>query len=89
MGKKEQQNNQQYNDGGWMDLRTLAAYGCVCQKTLREWIRSIHDPLPAFQRGNKLYVYRIEYDKWLRKHPVQELRNIEGVVNDLISELGE
>lgn len=68
-----------------MDLRTLAEYACVCEKTLRSWIRSEDDPLPAFQRGNKLYVNREEYDRWLRKHPVTGVGGISQMVDDIVS----
>lgn len=73
----------------WMDLRTLADYACVSQKTLREWIRDVGDPLPAFQRGNKLYVNRQEYDRWLRQHPVASGAEINRIVDEIVASVRE
>jgi hypothetical protein len=71
-----------------MDLRTLAGYACTSEKTLRSWIRSVQDPLPAYQRGNKLYVSRGEYDSWMRRHPAhgQGLdvgAFVDGIINEM------
>jgi hypothetical protein len=70
-----------------MDLRTLAVYASVCQKTLRAWIRDVDDPLPAYQRGNKFYVNRVEYDRWLRKHPAMTDGAIDQLVEEVVSEV--
>jgi hypothetical protein len=54
----------------WFDLKTLARYGCVSERTLREWIKAVVNPLPASRRGNKLYVRRRDYDAWMEAHRV-------------------
>jgi hypothetical protein len=73
---------------GWMDLRTLAKYACVCEKTLRSWIRAAENPLPASQPGKaKLYVHRDVYDKWLRGHAVTGGDSFDKLVNEMVAEV--
>jgi hypothetical protein len=80
MGKSDNQ-----DQVGWMDLRTLAKYACVCEKTLRSWINSGDNPLPAFKVGTKIYVSREEYDRWLRKHPVTSGDYINRIVDEVVT----
>jgi hypothetical protein len=72
---------------GWMDLSRLAIYASVCEKTLRSWIRAADNPLPAAQRGTKLYVNRDVYDKWLRGHAVTGGVAFDQFVNQMVSEV--
>ncbi len=72
----------------WMDLQTLGAYASVSDKTLRSWIHSARDPLPANQRGNKLYVKRAVFDVWmerqkLKKKAVDLNRMVEKIVTSV------
>lgn len=55
-----------------MDLKALSHYACVSERTLRDWIRSAVDPLPASQRGGKLYVSRRAFDQWMDRHAVAD-----------------
>ncbi len=74
----------------WMDLKALARYGCASQRTLREWIRAVDNPLPASRRGNKLYVRRRDYDAWMEAHRVTTVDNsvaISRVVDDIVRDV--
>jgi hypothetical protein len=73
----------------WMDLKALTSYACVSEKTLRTWIHSPKEPLPAYQRGNKIYVRRREFDAWLQQHSVSKKSvEIERVVEDIVKSMG-
>lgn len=71
----------------WMDLRTLGQYACVSERTLRDWIKAIDNPLPASQRGAKLYVSRKDYDDWMRRQRVTPDIDIDGTVDKILSDL--
>ena len=73
----------------WLDLKTLSAYSCTSEKTLRGWIHSPTDPLPASQRGNKIYVRRSEFDTWMQRQAVRNrtLVEIDRVVDDIVSSM--
>jgi hypothetical protein len=73
----------------WMDLKSLTLYACVSEKTLRTWIHSPTDPLPACQRGNKIYVRRHEFDKWLERHSIAKKSvAMERIVEDIVRSVG-
>jgi len=55
----------------WVDLRRLREYATVSNRTLRAWIHSPVDPLPAVQVGSKILVRRTEFDCWLERHRVR------------------
>jgi Helix-turn-helix domain len=69
----------------WLDLKTLCVYACASEKTLRNWIHSPDDPLPASQRGNKIYVRRRDFDLWMQRHALKRGFEINRVVDDIIS----
>jgi hypothetical protein len=55
----------------WMDLKALTQYAAVSERTLRTWIHSTVDPLPATRVRGKILVNRRGFDAWLREHPVK------------------
>src|SRR5579863_401041 len=57
----------------WLGLRDVARYAAVSERTLRCWIHSPVDPLPAVRVVGKLLVRRADLDLWLQKHRVQPL----------------
>jgi hypothetical protein len=73
----------------WLDLKRLSQYACVCQNTLRNWIHSPNNPLPASQRGNKIYVRKRDFDVWMRNHAIQIktgadlTRIVDGILSDV------
>jgi hypothetical protein len=71
----------------WCDLRTLGRYACVGERTLRDWIKAVDNPLPASQRNGKLYVSRSEFDEWMRRQRVTPAVDIDNTVSKILSEL--
>lgn len=57
----------------WLDLRRLREYASVSNRTLRDWIHSPVDSLPAVQVGTKILVRKSDFDRWLEKHKVKPL----------------
>jgi excisionase family DNA binding protein len=55
----------------WLDLRRLREYATVSNRTLRTWIHSPVDPLPAVRVGTKILVRRSEFDAWMERHRVR------------------
>jgi excisionase family DNA binding protein len=57
----------------WLDLRRLREYAAISERTLRAWIHSPVDPLPAVRVGTKILVRKSDFDQWLEKHKVKPL----------------
>ena len=57
----------------WLDLRSLRQYACVSERTLREWIHRVVNPLPAARVGTKILVRRSVFDRWLEAHEVKHV----------------
>lgn len=71
---------------GWLDLRALTEYACVSERTIRGWIHSPTNPLPAVQVGRKILVSRRMFDTWLERHTVRPLEeiNIDVIVREVV-----
>lgn len=61
----------------WLGLNELTQYAAVSERTLRTWIHSATNPLPAVKRGGKILVYRKAFDAWLLAHPVKSMSRVE------------
>ena len=57
----------------WLGLRELTQYAAVSDRTLRTWIHSAIDPLPAVQVGGKILISRRAFDVWLERHRVKQV----------------
>ena len=57
----------------WLDLQRLTGYVAVSNRTLRAWIHSPVDPLPAVQVRGKILVRKSDFDRWLEQHRVKPL----------------
>ncbi|MFZ0418740.1 MAG: helix-turn-helix domain-containing protein [Candidatus Sulfotelmatobacter sp.] len=68
----------------WLDLRSLCQYACVSERTLREWIHRIVEPLPAVRVGCKIPVRRSEFDRWLAAHQVKHI-DVGSIVDELVA----
>jgi excisionase family DNA binding protein len=74
----------------WMDLKAVRRYASVSERTLRSWIHTGTDPLPAYRVGGKLLVRRSEFDRWMERHrfvPADAL-DVNGTVNGILADLG-
>ncbi len=60
----------------WLGLRELIEYAAVSERTLRKWIHSTIDPLPATRVRGKMLVNRRAFDAWLQEHPVKPSNSV-------------
>ena len=65
----------EHNSAGleWLDLRRLRDYAAVSNRTLRAWIHSPVDPLPAVRVSTKILVRRSEFDAWMQLHRIKQV----------------
>lgn len=74
----------------WMDLKAVQRYACVSERTVRDWIHRLQNPLPASRvEGGKLLVKRSHFDKWLEAHPYRGSENpdLGELVDEVLKEL--
>jgi excisionase family DNA binding protein len=70
-------------DREWLSLRDLTEYVSVSERTLRGWIHSAVDPLPAARVGTKFLIRRSEFDRWLERHRIEPL-DLGAIVEDVV-----
>lgn len=70
----------------WLGLRELTQYANLSERTIRTWIYSPIDPLPAAKVCGKVLVRRADFDSYLQRHRVKPLEeiNIDGIVQDVM-----
>jgi excisionase family DNA binding protein len=75
----------------WLGLRHVTQYASVSERTLRAWIHSPVDPLPAVRVSGKILVRRSELDAWLQRHRVQRLESLDldGLVKGVLQGLAD
>jgi excisionase family DNA binding protein len=61
----------------WLGLRQVTQYANISERTVRAWIHSSLDPLPAVRVRGKILVRRSEFDAWLLRHQVRGLERID------------
>jgi len=69
----------------WLGLRELSNYADICERTLRSWIYSPVDPLPAVKVSGRVLVRKTDFDAYLERYrvrPVEKL-DIEAIVRDV------
>lgn len=67
----------------WLDLRRLREYSTVSNRTLRAWIHSPVDPLPAVRVGTKILVRRSEFDAWMELHRIKQV-DFGAIVDEMV-----
>jgi excisionase family DNA binding protein len=74
----------------WLSLKQLTRYANVSERTLRTWIHSPIDPLPAVRLAGKILVKRSELDAWLERRRIKKLAavNLDGIVRDILQGAG-
>jgi len=70
----------------WLDLQRLQQYACVSERTLREWIHRLDDPLPAVRVGSKILVRRSTFDHWLENHRLKAV-DVGCIVDEMVAGL--
>ena len=70
----------------WLSLRGLGEYAQVSERTLRAWIHSSVDPLPAVRIGGKILVRRQDFDSWLGRHRIipAESIDVSAIVKEIV-----
>lgn len=70
----------------WLGLRQLTQYADISERTLRAWIYSRTDPLPAAKVSGKVLVRKTDFDKYLERHRVKPLHSIDldSIVRDVM-----
>jgi len=71
----------------WLDLQRLTGYVAVSNRTLRAWIHSPVDPLPAVRVGTKILVRRSEFDAWMERHRIKQV-DFGGMVEEIVEAVG-
>ena len=73
-------------DREWLGLRQLTAYADISERTLRAWIYSRRDPLPAAKVSGKVLVRKADFDRYLERHKVKNLHDVdlEGIVQEVL-----
>ena len=73
----------------WLSLKKMTNYANISERTLRAWIHSPLDPLPAVRVAGKILVRRSEFDVWITKHRVRPLETVDldGIVRDALQGL--
>ena len=74
----------------WLDLKAIThQYACVSERTVREWIHRLKNPLPAVQVDKKILIRRSVFDRWLEAHPFRPIVSIDidRVVDDVLHDL--
>ena len=61
----------------WLGLRELTEYADISERTLRSWIYSTVDPLPAAKVCGKVLVRRSDFDAYLQRHRIKPLEQID------------
>ena len=55
----------------WLGLRELSNYANICERTLRSWIYSPVDPLPAVKVSGKVLVRKSDFDAFLQRYRIR------------------
>jgi excisionase family DNA binding protein len=70
----------------WLSLKQVTHYANLCHRTIRTWIHSPVDPLPAVRVRGKILVRRSELDAWLERRRVKPLEalDLDAIVRDVL-----
>jgi hypothetical protein len=70
----------------WLGLKDLTEYAPVSERTLRGWIHSPVDPLPAVKVQGKILVRRSVFDNWLERHKLTPLArvDVDAIVQEVL-----
>ena len=73
-------------DRQWLGLKELTQYADLSERTIRSWIYSAVDPLPAVKVCGKVLVRKSDFDAYLQRHRIKRLEeiNLDATVQDAI-----
>jgi Helix-turn-helix domain len=70
----------------WLGLRQLTEYADISERTLRAWIYSRRELLPAAKVPGKVLVRKADFDRYLERHRVKPLHaiDLDGIVQEVL-----
>ena len=70
----------------WLGLRELTQYANISERTLRSWIYSPTDPLPAAKVRGKVLVRKADFDAYIQRHRIKPLAaiDIDRIIHDVL-----
>ncbi|MGI9071700.1 MAG: helix-turn-helix domain-containing protein [Bryobacteraceae bacterium] len=86
MNYERQANRTDQTSIEWFGLRQATHYASVCGRTLRSWLHSPTDPLPAVRVGGKILIKRTELEAWLERHRIKPFTavDVDGIVKTVL-----
>ncbi len=75
----------------WLGLRQVIQYANVSERTVRAWIHSPLDPLPAAKVRGKILVRKSDFDAYLERHKVKPLGSVDldAIVEEIVREVSK
>ncbi len=75
----------------WLGLRQVTQYANVSERTVRVWIHSPVDPLPAAKVKGKILVRRSDFDAYLERHKAKPMGSVDlgGMVEEIVREVAK
>ena len=71
-----------------MDLKTLEHYSSLSNRTLRSWIKTPENPMPAVTHGGKILVSRQAFDNWMKGQAIKVSSiDVERIVDEILETL--
>ena len=70
----------------WFGLRRLSEYADVSERTLRSWIHSPVESLPASRVGGKILVRQRDFDGWIEQHKIKPFaaEEVDKIVREIV-----
>ena len=79
--------NLQHSDK-YMKLKDLSIYSGISVRKLRDLIKDLVNPLPCFRMDGVILVKKSEFDIWMERNFRLRQRDIDQIVDEVVSELG-
>jgi excisionase family DNA binding protein len=73
----------------WLGVRQVTQYANISERTIRGWIHSPVDSLPAVRIVGKILIRRSELDAWLARHRLKPIATVDldGIVKDVLQKV--
>ncbi len=68
----------------YIDLKQLSTRLGVSTRTVRNYVHTVADPLPAYRFGGKLLFDQKEVAEWLEGHRIVPV-NLDGLATEILS----
>ena len=73
-------------DREWLGFSDLTRYANISERTIRSWIYSPVDSLPATKVCGKVLVRKADFDAYLERHRIKPLEefDLDAIVDDVM-----